>query len=119
MSLSDRDSRLQVCRKSHVADLDRLDSDAAQNELAVDRFADANIDDLAVAGESCDRIPRRPKSPDVLVRELRRRRWLRHGWRLRNNRLRRWLWHGFGSGRRRRRRRRFLVREEVALAPIA
>ena len=57
MSLPDRDPRLYVRRKADVADLDRLDSDAAQNEFSVDGLADADVDDFDFGLEAVAVLP--------------------------------------------------------------
>src|SRR5689334_610303 len=80
-SLSKRNPLLLVRRKSDEADLDRLDADAAQHELAVDDVADTRVDDLAVAVERGDRIRCAAERTDVLVRERRRLRRRRRRWR--------------------------------------
>src|SRR6478736_1937911 len=109
MSLTDRDARFCLRRKTDVADFHRFDSDAPQNELALDRVSGADVDDLAVARERGDGTSRRAECPDVVIDELRRRgrlwhrrrhgfgRRLRHRWRLNHNlrlRWRRW-WRRF------------------------
>src|SRR5438105_2196840 len=117
MSLPDRDPRFLLGRETHVADLDRLDADAAQNEFAVEGFAGADIDDLAVAGECGDGIGGRAERADVVIRKWRRLRHNRRGrserhwWRCR----RRWL-NDHARLRWWRRGRRLLVREEIPLA---
>src|SRR5205085_10567588 len=82
--LSDRHARLGVGGGTDVADLHRLDADAAEDELAIERLAHAHVDDLALAGERGDGVVGRTERADVLVRE-RRRRGRRRRWRRRRN----------------------------------
>src|SRR2546423_8904967 len=81
--LPERNAGGLVGRESDEADVDRLDPDALQDELPVDRLTDADVDDLTVSGEGGDRIGGASERADVLVGErrrdrLRRRMDLRH-----------------------------------------
>src|SRR5438477_9506037 len=106
MSLADGDPCFHVCGKADITDLHRFDADRAQDELAVDRLTDPHVDDRAISGERGDRISRRAERSNVVIRELRRRRWTRrlrrqYGWRRRLNDHRlRGRWRRWGWGRR-------------------
>src|SRR5437870_6900159 len=117
MSLANGYPRFQIGGKTDVANLHRLDSNAAQDEFPVDRFADANVHDLPVARKRDDEVRRSSERTDVVIGKLRRH-WSRG--------LRRRLRHGRWRGRRRQvdyRRRwrrwwRLLVREKIPLGPV-